>query len=371
MTSRAAVTAAKAPSTLLLHELPPGAPRERPATRSDMSGTTQTPRSPAEWTRVLMKYRTPILSRSLVALTATILPFLLIWTVAWLLISVSPWLSLCLALLNAGFLVRIFLIQHDCGHAAFFGSRALNDWTGRILGVLTLTPYDVWRRTHAIHHSTTGNLDRRGVGDIPTMTVSEFQAKSRLQRIVYRALRNPLFLFGIAPFYIFFLQNRLPVGLMRSGRIYWASALLTNAGMAGTLALLWIFGGLQVILLIFLPTTLFASSIGMWLFYVQHQFEDTEWDHEPDWVVQNAALHGSSYYVLPPVLNWFTANIGAHHVHHLASRIPFYRLSEVLREHDMLAGIQRITLLDSLRCARLHLWDEDARRLVTFAEAKA
>lgn len=326
---------------------------------------------PHEWNRILAKYREPIPSRSIFELTVTLVPFAVIWALAWWALSISTWLAVAIALLNAAFLVRVFMIQHDCGHGAFLKNRRLADWLGRALGVLTLTPYDVWRKTHAIHHASTGNLDRRGVGDIPTLTVTEYRNKNWLGRFLYRLVRNPVFLFGVVPFYTFFLQNRLPVGLMRSGWRYWLSAQATNAAIGGVLAMLLWLGGLQVLLFVFLPTTLLAASIGMWLFYVQHQFEHTSWEREADWNVQTAAFEGSSHYALPGLLRWITANIGVHHVHHLASRIPFYRLSEVLRDHDVLARCQRITLWDSLHCARLHLWDEKAHRLVSFSEARA
>lgn len=303
-------------------------------------------------------------------LTVTAIPFAALFALAWAALSVSPVLALVIALANSAFLVRLFMIQHDCGHGSFFRSRRLNDWVGRAIGVLTLTPYDVWRQSHAIHHATTGNLDRRGTGDIPTLTIAEYRAKSWVGRGLYRLVRNPLFLFGIVPFYSFFLQSRLPLGLMRAGWRYWASAMGTNVAIAAVGYALYRLGGAEVLLLVYVPTMLMAASIGMWLFYVQHQFEDTVWDHEDDWAVQHAALHGSSHYVLPPVLRWLSANIGVHHVHHMASRIPFYRLDEVIRDHEALAKARAITLRESLHCARLHLWDEGQRRLVSFAEAR-
>ncbi len=326
---------------------------------------------PSEWTRVLAKYREPNLLRSLFELAVTLAPFIAIWALAWWMLSISTVLAVALALLNAGFLVRTFMIQHDCGHGSFFPNRTLNDWVGRALGVLTLTPYDVWRRNHAMHHSSTGNLDRRGVGDIPTLTVQEYRARPWTGRFLYRLLRNPLFLFGLAPLYVFLVQNRLPLGLMRAGWHYWMSALATNAAIVALLgAIAWI-GGWQVLAFVFLPTIVLAASIGMWLFFVQHQFEHTSWEHEQSWNVQEAALDGSSHYALPGPLRWITANIGVHHVHHLASRIPFYRLGEVMRDHDTLAQSQRLTIRDSLHCARLHLWCEKSRRLLSFAEARA
>ena len=326
---------------------------------------------PTEWTRTLAKYRQPIPSRSRFELTVTLVPFIVLWALAWWLLSISAGLAVVLALVNAAFLVRLFMIQHDCGHGSFFKGRRICDWIGRGLGVLTLTPYDVWRKTHAIHHATTGNLDRRGVGDLPTLTVREYQEKSHFGRALYRLFRNPLFLFGLVPFYTFFMQNRLPVGLMRSGWQYWISALATNVAIGTVLGVMLWLGGWEVLLFVFFPTMLLAAIAGMWFFYVQHQFEDTSWERENDWYLQDAALMGSSHYALPGVLRWITGNIGAHHVHHLASRIPFYRLNEVIQDHDILAKFNRITLWDSFRCARLHLWDENSGKLLSFSEARA
>jgi len=331
---------------------------------------TASPGAASEWTRRLSAYRSPILARSLFELAVTALPFAALFALAWAALSVSPWIAVALSLANAAFVVRLFMIQHDCGHGSFFGSRPLNDWVGRAIGVLTLTPYDVWRRSHATHHATTGNLDRRGMGDIPTLTVAEYRARPLLGRVLYRLVRNPVVLFGIAPSYMFFLQSRLPVGAMRSGWRFWVSALGTDAAILTLLGTLYMLGGWPVLVFVYLPMMLLAASVGMWLFYVQHQFEDTSWDRDAGWTVQEAAFHGSSHYVLPPVLNWITANIGVHHVHHLASRIPFYRLGEVLRDHDILANVRRLTLRESLHCARLTLWDEEGRRLVSFGEAR-
>ncbi|WP_245999340.1 fatty acid desaturase [Paracoccus methylarcula] len=325
----------------------------------------------SEWTRILVKYREPILTRSIFELAVTLGPFVAIWALAWWTLAISPWLAGALALVNSAFLVRLFMIQHDCGHGAFFRHRPLGDWIGRCLGVLTLTPYDVWRKNHSIHHATTGNLDRRGTGDLPTLTVREYREKSWLGRAMYRLVRNPVFLFGIAPVYLFFLQNRLPIGQMRAGRRYWLSALATNAAIGVVLALIVWLGGLEVLLFVFLPTTILAAITGVWFFYVQHQFEDTVWDSEEDWNLHDAAFSGSSHYDLPGILRWITANIGVHHVHHLASRIPFYRLGEAIRDHDLLAQSKRITLWESFRCARLHLWDEKSRRLMSFADARS
>jgi omega-6 fatty acid desaturase (delta-12 desaturase) len=345
-------------------------PTERPIAVNAPRSCTEEPVDALHWSRVLTRYRAPDPVRSVLELIVTLAPFLATWAAAWWLLSYSPALAMLLALGNSAFLVRLFMIQHDCGHGSFFRSKRLCNWLGRAIGVVTLTPYDVWRETHAIHHATTGNLDRRGIGDLPTMTVAEYRAKGPVARGLYRLVRHPMVLFGVVPFYTFFLQNRLPVGLMRSGWKYWLSAMATNAAIAAVLtALVWS-GGWNVVLFIFLPTMLLAASTGMWFFYVQHQFEHTSWSRGADWDIRDAALEGSSHYDLPPILRWITGNIGVHHVHHLASRIPFYRLPEVLRDHDALANSNRVTLRESLGCARLALWDESAERLVTFAEAQ-
>ena len=329
------------------------------------------PLQPSDWTRILAAYRQPKLSRSLFELAVTLVPLLALWALAWWMVSVSTALAVALSLLNAAFLVRTFMIQHDCGHGSFFKNRTLNDWLGRGLGILTLTPYDVWRRNHATHHASTGNLERRGTGDIPTLTVREYREKSPLGRFLYRLLRNPFFLFGVVPFYAFVLQNRLPLGQMRAGWRPWVSALVTDAAIIAIIGMILWLGGWKVLVFAFLPTILLSASAGMWLFFVQHQFEHTSWDHEENWNVQAAALNGSSHYALPGILRWVTANIGVHHVHHLAARIPFYRLDEVMRDYDVLAQSQRLTIRDSLHCARLHLWCEKNRRLLSFAEARA
>lgn len=328
------------------------------------------PTDARDWVAVLARYREPSRWRSAWEIAVTAVPFIGLWALAWWSVDISHALAAFVAVLNAMFLVRLFVIQHDCGHAALFRNRVLSDWVGRVIGVLTLTPYDVWRRLHAAHHSTSGNLDQRGLGDVTTLTIAEYQALPLRRRLGYRIYRHPLTLFGIGPFYLFFLRNRLPHGLMRAGARYWVSAMGTNAGIAALLVVIGYFGGLDVLLLVFLPTMLFAASIGVWLFYVQHQFEETSWDRNPDWQLQEAALHGSSHYVLPGPLRWLTANIGMHHVHHLQSRVPFYRLPEILRDHPELAQTQRLTLRESLGCVHRHLWDEKSRRLVSFAAAR-
>ncbi len=219
------------------------------------------------------------------------------------------------------------MIQHDCGHGSFFRSRAINDWVGRVVGVVTLTPYDYWKRTHADHHATAGNLDRRGLGDIETLTVREYLSLDWRKRLGYRLYRHPLVMFGVGPTYLFLLQHRAPLGLMRgAGWKPWLSTMSTNAGIAAVVALLMWLIGPRAFLMIHGPIFMLAATIGVWLFYVQHQFDGTHWRASPIGRLPETALHGSSHYDLPLVLRWFSANIGIHHVHHLSSRIPFYRL---------------------------------------------
>jgi omega-6 fatty acid desaturase (delta-12 desaturase) len=317
---------------------------------------------------LLSRYRHPNNVWSAAEIGMTLAPFAALWAAMWGFMHVSYWLSLALAAPAAGFLVRLFMIQHDCGHGAFFSSRIVNDWVGRVAGVLTLTPYDYWKRTHAAHHATTGNLERRGLGDIETLTVSEYLALSWRGRLAYRVYRHPLTLFAVGPVYLFLLQHRLPLGLMRgAGWKPWISTMATNAAIAAVVVLLMWLIGPAAFLMIHGPIFVLAAAIGVWLFYVQHQFEDAVWAHERNWSLPTAALHGSTYYDLPIVLRWFSANIGLHHIHHLASRIPFYRLREVLADHPEFGAINRLTLMRSLSCVNYALWDEASQRMIPFS----
>ncbi len=328
--------------------------------------------TPDNWNRKLAPYRQPEDRRSLFEIAVTAAPFAAIWVIAWLLFRAGLWwAALILTVPAAGFLVRLFMIQHDCGHGSFFRERQANDWVGRIIGVFTLTPYDYWRQTHAIHHATSGNLDRRGLGVIETLTVEEYRALSPLRRLGYRLYRHPAVMFGLGPAFVFFLLQRLPVGLMRAGWRPWLSVLGNLIALVvGLAALIWLFGAAPV-LIVNMTTMMLAATVGVWLFYIQHQFEGAVWSRDRDWRRDEAALAGSSHYALPPVLRWFTANIGVHHIHHLSSRIPFYNLPKVLADHPELSELSRVGFWESFRCARLALWDEAARRLVSFREARA
>lgn len=326
----------------------------------------------ASWFQRLAPYRAAKDSRAVLELLMTLIPFLAIWACVWALLQAGQYWGI-IGLLPAGvFVVRLFIIQHDCGHQSMFKRKRVNDWVGRFVSLLTLTPYDHWKRGHALHHASSGNLDRRGVGDdIITMTVEEYAAASKWDRLKYRLYRHPLIMFGVGPAYVFFIHNRLPLGSMNEGVKPWASTLLTNLGIALLYgALIWVVGW-KVFVLIQVPTLLIGASIGVWLFYVQHQFDAVQWSRNGEWNREDAALQGSSYYDLPKWLMWMTGNIGVHHVHHLSSRIPFYHLPKILKEHPELKSIGRLTFWESLKCVRLALWCESRQRLVSFRTAHA
>ncbi len=327
-------------------------------------------RDPRSWPAALVRYHRPNTARSVFEILVTVVPFVALWALAALSVVNGHWWGLILTVPAAGLLVRLFILQHDCGHGALFSRRKANDWTGRVLGVLTLTPYDYWRRTHAVHHASAGNLDKRGIGDIQTLTVNEYRALSRSGRAYYWLYRHPVVMFGLGPAWLFICQHRLPLGLMRAGALPWVSALGTNLGIALPVVLMIWLIGVGPFLLVQLPITLMAATAGVWLFYVQHQFEETHWSDGQGWNFQHAALHGSSNYDLPAVLHWFTGNIGIHHVHHLSSKVPFYRLPQVLKDNPELREIGRTTMLESLRAVKLVLWDERSKRLVSFREAR-
>jgi omega-6 fatty acid desaturase (delta-12 desaturase) len=318
----------------------------------------------------LAPYRRPSTLRAAVEIAITIGPLAAIFVLAWTALAHHIWWGLALAPLAAAFLMRLFMIQHDCGHGAFLPGRRLNDWLGRALGVLTLTPYDYWRRAHAIHHATSGALDRRTIGGIDTLTVSEYRALPALRRMGYRLYRHPLVMFGLGPAFVFLVQHRLPVGMMGGGWRPWVSTMVTNLCALALVTTLALAFGAWPFLLIYLPVVTLAASMGVWLFFVQHQFEDTYWARDGAWEFHDAAFHGSSHYDLPAPLRWLTANIGVHHVHHLSSRIPFYRLGQVMRDEPSLRAAGRLTLWRSLGCVGLALWDDTSRRLISFRQMR-
>jgi len=308
--------------------------------------------------------------RSLVQFATTFALFLVFCTAMFFSLEYGYWLTLLLSLPTGGLMVRLFIIQHDCGHRSFFNSRRANDTLGRLISILTLTPYDCWRKGHDIHHATSGDLDRRGVGDVDTFTVEEYKALPKLKRLKYRTLRHPaVFLLFGAPLFLL-LNHRSPFGQSLPARDIWKSIMGLN------LAIILVYGGIGLLIgfktlaMLYLPVLCFTAWIGGWLFFVQHQFENTYWERKEEWRFQDATVLGSSYYALPPIVQWFTGNIGLHHIHHLCGKIPNYRLQECLEASPELQKINRLTFWESLKCARLALWDEDNQKLVGFSALK-
>jgi omega-6 fatty acid desaturase (delta-12 desaturase) len=324
--------------------------------------------SPARsWTRVAARYGASDPQRSTLQLLNTAIPFAALWTAMALNVHEAYWLTLLLSVPAAAFLVRLFMIQHDCGHRSFFRARWLNDAVGSVIGVVTLTPHNYWRKAHNIHHATSGNLDKRGTGDVYMLTVREYLALTPWKRFLYRAYRHPAMFLGIGPLYLFVMKFRLPLDLIRRQRGMLRGIMLTNLAIVIMMAGLALWLGTLEALMLQAPIVILSSTAGVWLFYVQHQFADTYWQRSDTWSFHEAAIHGSSYYDLPQPLRWLTADIGIHHIHHLSSRIPNYRLRECLDDHAELRGTGRITLRGSLSCLRLALWDEDTQRLVPFS----
>jgi len=319
------------------------------------------------WQALVAPYTTPEVRRSVWQVITSVVPFIALWAVMYWSLSVSYVLTLALAILAAGFLVRAFIIFHDCCHGSFFKSRRANDALGIALGVLTFTAYYHWRHEHAIHHATAGNLDKRGVGDVPVMTVAEYLAAPWWKKAGYRFLRNPLMLFTIGAPFMFLVVQRFAAP--RSARREKLSVVYTD------LALLILFGGLSLLLgwrevaLVQLPIMVISSISGVWLFYVQHQFEGVYWAHKDNWNFARAGFEGSSFYKLPSVLQWFTGNIGFHHIHHLSPKVPNYLLPKCHYENPPLQ-IRPLTLWHSFKSARLHLYDEASQRLVSFNALK-
>jgi omega-6 fatty acid desaturase (delta-12 desaturase) len=314
-------------------------------------------------------YLKPSARRALFQLLTTALPFLAVMTLMMVALTYGILAGMLLLPVGAGLLVRLFIFQHDCGHGSFFASNWANDLLGRLLSLATLTPYSFWRRDHAMHHAGTGNLDRRGSGDVTLLTLAEYRALPLRGRVAYRLYRHPLVLFGAGPAWMILFRLRVPRGNPLRHWRDWLSITGTNAVLAvGVVTLLLTLGPLPV-LLGWLPVTLLAATVGVWLFYIQHQFEDAYWEPRRHWDFYAAALRGSSFYDLPPALHWITGNIGFHHIHHLACRIPNYRLRECHEENPALQHSPRLTLRESLRCARLALWDTESRKLVPFGDS--
>lgn len=322
------------------------------------------------WGKTVAKYKHADLRKSLWQVANSVIPFFGLSYLMYLSYSWSYLLTLLLAVPTAGFLVRIFIIQHDCGHHSFFRNRQANDVLGFLCGILTLTPYHYWRRTHARHHVTSGNLDHRGHGDVAILTVKEYAGRSGWGRLGYRIYRHPLFIFVFGASFMFIVQQRFTQGIPRGWRRERLSVYATNLALLAVCGLAWMTIGLQTFLLIVLPVVVLGAAAGSWLFFVQHQYEDAYWQSNKEWDFTRSALEGSSYYRLPRVLRFFSGNIGYHHIHHLNSRIPNYHLSACHNAEPAFREAVTLGIRDSLKCAALKLWDEDQQRMVTFAEAK-
>lgn len=313
-------------------------------------------------------HATPDSSRAIWQVVSTLVLLAAIAVAMFTFVNDAYWLTLLLAVPAGGLVVRLFIIQHDCGHGSFLTTREGNDMCGRLMSLFSMTPYSLWKREHAHHHAGSGNLERRGVGDIDTLTVKEYQALPLLRRIGYKIYRNPLFLFGFGiPFYFLVLQ-RQPWWHGLTAKDGWKSVLALDLAMAVFYGGLGYAVGYTELIKVVVPVVFVASAAGGWLFFIQHQFEHTYWAHDKEWDFQTAAVMGSSYYALPEIINWFTGHIGLHHIHHLNSRIPNYRLKECLAAVPEFNSLNRLTLMDSFKCVRLKLWDEDRRLLVGFAE---
>ena len=325
----------------------------------------------AIWHKVVAKYNKPDFARSVLNLAGSLIAYLALWYVSYRFLAVSIWISLALSIPTAGFMVRIFILFHDCGHGSLFSSRRLCNTVGNVLGVIVFTPYQKWTREHAYHHATVGDLNRRGTGDVWLLTKTEYLQAGRWRRLAYRVYRNPFFLFTIGSLALFLVFHRFHGDFKdRRDRVNMRWELVSVYGtdlvLVGAVTLLALLIGIVPLILVEIPQLFFAASAGVWLFYVQHQFDGVYWCRTPQWDYATVALKGASYYKLPKLLQWFTGNIGFHHVHHLSPRIPFYKLPSCHRENAMFRVSRVVTLRSGARCAGLKLWDEKLRALVGF-----
>lgn len=323
----------------------------------------------AWWREMLLPYARPRPWRSAVDLATSLLPYLALLVAMYLALDVSYLLTLALAVPAAGFLLRTYIVFHDCSHGSFLTGKRANAWLGTALGLVVYSPFTSWRHNHAVHHATSGDLDRRGVGDVPMLTVAEYEALPARGRLGYRLFRNPFVMFGIGPMWSLVVAPRIVSKTVRP-RIRRA-VLATNVVLTVTVLAVCALIGWQAFLLIQVPCVMLAGAAGVWLFYVQHQFEDAYWQDAEEWSYADAALRGSSYLRLPKVLQFFSGNIGYHHVHHLSARIPNYNLQRAHDENPVFHDVPTLSLWDGLRAVRLKLYCERRRRLVTFAQARA
>lgn len=332
------------------------------------TATTLATPTPAAWREALAPYATPSLPRSVVDLTASVVPYIVLSVAMYALLDVSYLLVLLVAIPTGGFLLRTYILFHDCTHGSLLSTKRANIWVGRALALLVYSPFSAWRHSHAVHHATAGDLERRGTGDVPTWTLAEYNAAPRLKRIGYWLFRHPLVMFILGPIWAMIIGPRL-INRSQRPRIR-RSVLLTNLGIVLMVAAFSILIGWQAYLLVWGPPALLAGAAGVFLFYVQHQFEDAYWEDSSSWSYADAALRGSSYLKLPKVLQFFTANIGLHHVHHLNARIPNYNLQSAHDSNTIFHSVPQLSLWDAVKAVRLKVWDEGSGRLVTFKDAR-
>ena len=323
----------------------------------------------SQWREALAPYAQADIRRSLACLATSVVPYLALMVAMWLLLPVSYALVLLLAIPASGFLMRTFIIFHDCSHGSFMPTKRGNTWIGVFAGLIVYSPFASWRHELAGHHATSGDLDRRGIGDVETWTVAEYRSKPWLSRLGYRLFRSPFVMFTLGPIWALALAPRI-VPMSARPRIR-RSHLYTDFGLVVIVGGIILLIGWQAYLLVQLPTIVLGGAIGVWLFYCQHQFEDAYWERSDEWSYVDAALAGSTYLKLPKVLQYFTGNIGLHHIHHLLARIPNYNLQRAHDENQFLHRAPTISLWQGLAAVRLKLYDEDARRMVTFAQARA
>jgi acyl-lipid omega-6 desaturase (Delta-12 desaturase) len=325
--------------------------------------------TPQAWRIAIARHERSSLGRSLLDLATSVLPYLALTVAMYLSLEVSVWITLALAIPAAGFLLRTFIVFHDCAHGSFLPSRRGNLWLGRFTGFLVFQPFANWRHNHAVHHGTAGDLDRRGTGDVPTLTVAEYAARTPAQRLGYRLFRSPVVMFGIGPIWSLMIGPRIWSKKQRPRMRH--SVWLTNLALAIVIGAIFWFVGPLAWLLVQMPTAIVAGTMGVWMFYVQHQFEDVYWENSEDWCYDDAALRGSSYLKLPKLLQFFTGNIGLHHVHHLSAKVPNYNLQRAHDQNEIFRDVPVLTVRDGLRAIQLKLIDPESGRLLTWSEAKA
>lgn len=321
---------------------------------------------PRAWMKIVQNYSQPVAWRSWWQVINSVIPYFGLWVLMFYSLSISYWLTLLLSIFAAGFLVRIFIIFHDCGHGSFFKSPTTSKLVGIFTGFLVFTPYHKWHHDHLIHHQTVGNLDKRGVGDVKTLTVEEYMSMPRIKRLLYRAYRHPIILLIIGPFVLFTILFRIPSSKRPAKEKLYTH--ITNVALVGAVLLVSWLIGFKAFALIQVPVLYIASVHGTWLFYLQHQYEDVTWTRNQEWDYKRMALEGSSYLKLPKVLQWFTGNIGFHHIHHLSPRIPNYNLEKCYTENPEFKIEKPLTFFSSLRSLRFRLWDEKRQRLVGFKD---